>query len=78
MGYLDCSCELKHTFVYRERKTPGELTAFFSIQLASHKTRFTTPLGFYIQKGGFGAIFVSWSESHIAVSFVILATVTVV
>lgn len=65
MGYLDCSCDRKHTFVYRERKTPGELTAFFSLQLASYKTWFTTPFGFYIQKEGLGAISVSWSESYI-------------
>lgn len=78
MGYLDCSSERKHTFVHRERKTPGELTAFFSLQLASCKTQFTTPLEFSIRKGGFEAIFVSWSEIYIAVSFTIFATVTVV
>lgn len=54
MGYLDCSCERKHTFVHRERKTPGELNAFFSLQLASNKAWFATPFAFYISKKRLG------------------------
>lgn len=75
MGYLDCSCERKHTFIYRERETPGELTAFFSFT-AGFKHGLLLLMHFIYQKGDLG-LFACFSL-NITVSFTIFVTVTVV